>query len=157
VHVTLRGRFIAGQESAFRAFRRLTEVLEHAPRSVELHLTGPEFQSPDLVWLEVDPKTPGQRALFSLNRIAESACKQCVLVDEVPREHKGDRFRPHVTLAWGVKKNLLKRARFHAPTRLVSRITRIALARYPDEWPAGSIELVMAFSAWEGSLPKPDL
>lgn len=130
-HVTIRGRFIA-HDSAIAdlvaAGREVFRILP--PFAAELH--GPRVFGSGLTWYELSDDASLVAILRAIHEQLNHKLIQSGLIeeDEVPGEHSGDSFTPHMTLAF----NGVDAARIDcAPSRMQVRFVEWGLFRY-DEW-----------------------
>ena len=134
VHVTLRGPFrtdaarLVGLIESLRGCCR-----SHGSFPVTLH--GPVFVEPDLCWFEIKTGSTGFSTCLDLHTRLENLSRPLVLMDDVPADHKGADYRPHVTLGWNVHASA-RQLLSERPGDLSATINSIALVRYPDDWPA---------------------
>ncbi len=142
IHITLRGPFWTYAE-----IHSLGDILNRVcryHRRIQVLLNGPVFVDPDLSWLEVSPDSIGFSNLLGLHRHFEREINQQIIIDDVPATHKGENYRPHVTVGWGTNiathRNQLP---FWKSTNLIGTLERVAIANYPDGWPSkGNVEVI---------------
>jgi hypothetical protein len=142
VHITLRGPFWTDAE-----IHTLGNILNRVcrfHRRIQVLLNGPVFVAPDLCWLEVDPASAGFSNLSGLHRHFEAEMNRQVILDDVPANHKGDNYRPHITVGWGMNSDThLNRLPFRESANLIGTLERIAIAGYSEGWPAtGNVEVI---------------
>lgn len=143
IHITLRGPFWANS-NGIHSLLNQTKKSTAAFHRLEVLLEGPVLVSPALCWLELTATGPALQYMSRLHNVLEGLVAPLMLRDDVPDEHKGANFRPHVTLGWGVSPVTLCANLFNAePLRLHGMIESIAIVRYPEKWPEeGSVEVL---------------
>lgn len=151
IHITLKGRFLAYENTAMTVFNDAVKKIlknfhsDFRPSSKIIYLSKPKYISSQLSWIEVLPDTQGFYTLLNFHNYFEQEMNNFLVIDEVPEEHKNENFCPHITLGWGVTKEnwyqySIKR-RFNLSQ---TQITYIALALYPKDWPLEeSVNLVI--------------
>lgn len=145
VHITLRGPFWTDAE-----VHTLSEIVSGVCQShhgVQVILDEPSFIEPDLCWREVSSASPGIPALRALNRELDYGLMPYIAVDDVPAIHKGDNYRPHVTLGWGIDAAVPENhLHLFKPSPSIAAIECVAIAGYPEGWPAGgAVKILNAF------------
>jgi hypothetical protein len=133
-HITIRGRFWASDRSVNGVLRHLRESGSYA--SGPFQLIGPVFRPPDLLWLELSAATLGFRELSRMHRDVSALFRSIVQRDEVPADHAGEGFQPHVTLGWGCSPVDVGELEVSSlPISLSAEVASLALVKYPGEWP----------------------
>ncbi|MHC1728787.1 MAG: 2'-5' RNA ligase family protein [Syntrophobacteraceae bacterium] len=142
VHVTLRGPFWTSAE-----MHTLSECLQRVCRlyrPIPVLLNGPVFVDPDLCWLEVVRTSTGFADLLDLHRHLDEEMKRHLVIDDVPANHKGNNYRPHMTVGWGADAAIRDKVEpIWKPGKVTGVLEKAALAVYPEHWPVeGRVELV---------------
>lgn len=137
-HITIRGPFWT--ETGLARSRDWIENICRSYRQIEIVLNGPASVDPDLCWLEVDPASAGFAGLRELHMKLEDEVGSLVAIDDVPANHKGENYRPHVTLGWGTDSATHR----NLPAwRATGFLDRVAVAVYPQNWPIkGNVEII---------------
>lgn len=170
VHITLRGPFWTDADS--KSFRDCLKRICRRHRPLQVLLDGPVFVEPDLCWLQVPPTEPCFPALRDIHDDLEDEVNRLISVDDVPARFKGEGYRPHMTLGWGIdsfnvdsgsfdpptntgsskattltdEPHKTRRSSLWRPLNLSGTIERIGIGLYPEGWPAeGTVEVVEAF------------
>lgn len=144
VHVTLRGPFRADGGNIALLAEEIHRYRESCS-VFQIVVAGPLFVQPDLCWLEVQAEGGGLTTCGNLHREMEKAARPVVVQDDVPDGHRGDNYRPHVTVGWGAAEGIASDV-FPGPVSLNGTIGSIAVARYPDAWPdEGEVRVVVSF------------
>ncbi len=145
VHITLRGPFWTDADS--KSFRDCLKRVCRRHRPLQVLLDGPVFVQPDLCWLQIPPTEPCFPALRNIHDDLEDEVNRLICVDDVPANHKGDCFRPHMTLGWGTVISLQQtQPSLWRPANPIGTIERIGIGLYPERWPAeGTVEVVESF------------
>ncbi|WP_435051653.1 2'-5' RNA ligase family protein [Desulfoferrobacter suflitae] len=143
IHVTLRGPFWANS-NGIHSLLYQTKKSTAAFHQLDVLLVGPVPVSPSLCWLELTASGSALQYMSGLHTMLEGLVAPLMLRDDVPDEHKGANFRPHVTLGWGVSPAALCDNLFNAgPLKLHGIIESIAIVGYPEKWPEeGSVEVL---------------
>jgi hypothetical protein len=149
VHITLRGPFWTGTD--VHTLGNILYGVCRFHRRVQVLLKGPAFIDPNLCWLEVDPASTGFLNLSDLHRHLEDEMNPQVVLDDVPANHKGNNYRPHVTLGWGMNSDAHpNQLPFRESTDLVATLERIVIAGYPEGWPSeGTVEIIESVALGE--------
>jgi 2'-5' RNA ligase len=134
VHITLRGRFLAKKSILLKIVNEIKQIDIKIP--IDIQLSEPMYIDPELVWLEVLPYYKGYRTLLFLHQLFEELVRESVIKDEVPDVYKGNEFRPHLTLGWGVKYEAWEELLYTGLTPVQeSKIDSIVLVRYSRRSP----------------------
>ncbi len=140
-HVTLRGRFTASW-STVASFQKEAAALRSGVFGCAW--LGPLYVPPKMAWLEVPPGYDGHQRLSDLHCYFDCWATRVLTSDETPSAFAGMEYRPHLTLGWGVTQEVY--GLFIELVKTLNgrgRIEHLALACYPDTWPAaGEVEIL---------------
>lgn len=141
VHVTLRGPFWTDSGNLPSLIQRIKLHCE-SRFAFKVAVTGPVLVQPDLCWFEVITGTDGFSVCRDLHTRMREIVRPLAAADDVPADHAGINYRPHMTVGWGVGA-AIPDGIFAGPVSLVGMMRSIAVARYPDSWPiAGDVRVV---------------
>ena len=154
VHVTLRGPFWTETDAG--ALGDFVHGICKDSRMVSIVLDGLAFVDPGLCWLPVKLQTEGAAALYAMHRRLDRELAPHVVRDDVPPDHKGRNYRPHVTLGWGVDASVCgNQPLFSDCDGLTGTLHGVAVGSYPDDWPdRGDVEIISSMRLGP-ALPDP--
>lgn len=152
VHITLRGPFWTGAE--IPALSICLQRIYRLYHPIPIILDGPVFVDPDLCWLEVVQTSAGFANLLDLHRHLDEELRRHVVTDDVPTNHKGKDYRPHVTVGWGADAAIRHSRPPFWHCGITGVLEKVVLAVYPGHWPAeGEVEIVETVALESHSLP----
>ena len=136
VHVTLRGPFLGSRNDVAQVLRQCFSSTLDLPIPILLDI--PSLTTADIAWRQVARPHCAWSTLFRLHMDLTTALGAWVFRDDVPPHHQRESFLPHVTLGWGVTPTSWKSLGLREPRAHDSEahINSLALARYPEKWPA---------------------
>ncbi len=153
VHITLRGPFWA-ESKIDVLIEPLYAIVESCSR-FQIVLDPPCFVNPDLLWLPVNPESCGASKLMDMHLLLEHELKENIVKDDTSPGHFGMDYRPHVTIGWGVTSSICREGSLFSACEGVSgTLEKVALGRYPAEWPKkGMVEIVASVALNSNILP----
>lgn len=151
VHVTLRGPFWGPLQEVTSALFRMKSLPFDGP--IPIVLDSPALTENALAWRPVDRSLEGWHILSELHRTLTFFVRPYVARDDVPPDHQQAGFLPHVTLGWGVTPALWKSLGECRWSPLEAQIRGLALARYPDTWPASGRVAVQPIACEAEEIP----
>lgn len=144
VHITFRGPFRTGSTILPILFSTVNRCCE-SRFAFEITVRGPILVDPDLCWFEVQTPAPGFSCCLDIHEDLERLLSPFVMDDDVPVRHKGENYRPHITVGWGALPGVGENT-FAGPVILTGTIKNISVGCYPDAWPAmGDVKVIKSF------------